>query len=146
MRSFFKTDSNSGSLEMQGKGIVKFFLVLLTLVTLVQFLYMIPTNGVENKAAAYADQVAAQASEEDRYAARKAAEAAYLDSMSSEVILSVPLVKDYTYEELKGLQLALGLDLKGGMSTVLQVDLKELIVQLSNGSRDPGFPDSTRCC
>ena len=59
--------------------------------------------------------------------------------MSSEVILSLPLLKDYTYEELKGMQLALGLDLKGGMSTVLQVDLKELIVQLSNHSRDPLF-------
>ena len=61
---------------MQGKGIVKFFLVLLTIVTLVQFLYMLPTNKVENKAAAFADKVAASASEEDRYAARKAAVAA----------------------------------------------------------------------
>lgn len=124
---------------MQGKGIVKFFLVLLTIVTLVQFLYMVPTSNVEKKAAAYAEQVASTASEEDKYAARKAAQAEYLDSMSSEVILELPLLKDYTYEELKGLQLALGLDLKGGMSTVLQVDLKELIVQLSNGSRDVTF-------
>ena len=37
---------------MQGKGIVKFFLVLLTIVTAVQFMYMIPTTRVEKKAAA----------------------------------------------------------------------------------------------
>ena len=124
---------------MQGKGIVKFFLVLLTIVTLVQFLYMIPTSNVEKKAAAFAEQVAANAPEEDRYAVRKVAQTEYLDSMSGEVILNIPLLKEYTYEELKGMQLALGLDLKGGMSTVLQVDLKELIVQLSNGSRDATF-------
>jgi len=100
---------------------------------------MIPTTRVEKKAAAYAETRAATAEEKSKYAVRKAAETAYLDSMSSEVILSIPLLKDYTYEELKGMQLALGLDLKGGMSTVLQVDLKELMIQLSNHSRDPLF-------
>ena len=106
---------------MQGKGIVKFFLVLLTVVTLVQFLYMIPTSRVEKKAVAYAEQAASNVAEDDKYAVKKAAETAYLDSMSSEVIVRVPLLRDYTYEDLKQTQLALGLDLKGGMSTVLQV-------------------------
>ena len=124
---------------MQGKGIVKFFLVLLTIVTVVQFLYMIPTAKVEKRAEAFAETKAASASEDNRYAVRKAAKTAYLDSMSSEVILSIPMLKNYTYADLKGMQLALGLDLKGGMSVVLQVDLKELIIQLSNHSRDPIF-------
>ena len=124
---------------MQGKGIIKFFLVLLSVVTLVQFLYMLPTRKVEKAAEAYAVEQSADASEADRYAAHKAARTAYLDSMSSETILKLPLLKSYTYENLKGMQLALGLDLKGGMSTVLQVDLKELLLQLSNQSRDPAF-------
>ena len=124
---------------MQGKGIVKFFLVLLTLVTLVQFLYMIPTNNVENRASAHADRVAETATEDNRYAVRKAAETAYLDSMSSEVVLKVPLLKDYTYEELKAMQLALGLDLKGGMNVVLEVSVADVIQALAGNSQDPVF-------
>ena len=123
---------------MQGKGIVKFFLVLLTIVTLVQFLYMIPTLKVEKKAAEYGQLAAADAAPEDAYAAEKAARTAYLDSMSSEQILNVPLLKNYTYEELKQMQLALGLDLKGGMSVVLQVDLKDLVQKMTS-SKDPTF-------
>jgi SecD/SecF fusion protein len=125
---------------MQGKGIVKFFLVLFTVVCLVQYLYMIPTRKVENAADSYAKSVADQAGgDEDQYTIEKVAKTAYLDSMSSEVIFKMPLLKDYTYEDLKKAQLALGLDLKGGMSTVLQVDLRELIVQLSKDSKDPTF-------
>lgn len=124
---------------MQGKGIIKFFFILLTVVTLVQFLYMVPTYKVEKKADAYAEAIAQNFPEEEQYTARKEARAAYLDSMNSEVVLKVPLLKEYTYEELKQMQLALGLDLKGGMSTVLQVDLKELIITLSRDSKDPTF-------
>ena len=56
---------------MQGKGIVKFFLVLLTIVTAVQFLYMIPTTKVENNAAAFAETKSATANDQDRYAVQK---------------------------------------------------------------------------
>lgn len=125
---------------MQAKGIIKFFFILLTVVTAVQFLYMLPTRKVEQRADDYAREVAEKAGPDaDAYTVGKVARAAYLDSMSSEVILKVPLLKSYTYEELKRMQLALGLDLKGGMSTVLQVDLKELFISLSNESRDPAF-------
>ena len=123
---------------MQGKGIVKFFLVLLSIVTIVQFLYMLPTIKVEKKADDYGQMMAADADPDDQYAVTKAARVAYLDSMSSEPILKVPFLKSYTYEELKKMQLALGLDLKGGMSVVLQVDLKELIKSLST-SKDATF-------
>ncbi|MEO5905990.1 MAG: protein translocase subunit SecD, partial [Saprospiraceae bacterium] len=41
------------------------------------------------------------------------------------------------YDKLKQQQIALGLDLKGGISTVLQVDLREFIETLANGSKDP---------
>ena len=40
---------------------------------------------------------------------------------------------------MKQRQLALGLDLKGGMSSVLQVDLKEMLTNLSRGSKDQAF-------
>ncbi|QLH29677.1 MAG: hypothetical protein HWD63_09975 [Candidatus Parvibacillus calidus] len=59
--------------------------------------------------------------------------------MSSETVFSIPGIKSYTYDELKRQQLALGLDLKGGMSTVLQVDLKDFLLSLSNHSKDQTF-------
>lgn len=125
---------------MQGKGVVKFFLILMTVVSLVQYLFILPTRSVEKAADEYAQRVAANVeNEESAYVAEKQARTAYLDSMSSETILSVPLLKDYTYTDLKKQQLNLGLDLKGGMSTVLQVDLREFIINMSNDSKDPTF-------
>ena len=124
---------------MQGKGIIKFFLIVMTVVCVVQYLFILPTRGVERRADEYAASVAAKVDEAERYAVEKEARTAYLDSMSSEEVFSIPMVKSYTYEELKRQQLALGLDLKGGMSVVLQVDLKEFIQSLSNNSKDPTF-------
>lgn len=124
---------------MQTKGIVKFFLILFTVIVAIQFLYMIPTRKVERDADQYAEQLAATASEKDRLTEFKVARTAYLDSMSSEKILRVPLIKDFTYEELKSRQLALGLDLKGGMSVILQVDLQDFIKSLANNSEDEAF-------
>ena len=42
---------------MQGKGLVKVFLVLIIAVCLLQFAYFIPTNNVENAADAYAEKL-----------------------------------------------------------------------------------------
>ncbi|MBV6425771.1 MAG: hypothetical protein KIPDCIKN_00255 [Haliscomenobacter sp.] len=124
---------------MQGKGVVRFFLVIMVLVTLVQFMLTIPTVREEKKAEAYAQAVSKNAPADQRNAVYKAARTKYLDSISSKTILNIPLLKSYTYQDLKGSQLALGLDLKGGMSVVLQVDLKEFIRSLSNNSNDPAF-------
>ncbi|MDX1939505.1 MAG: protein translocase subunit SecDF [Saprospiraceae bacterium] len=125
---------------MQGKGIVKFFLVVLTLVTLAQYLYVLPTQKVEKAAAAYAQK--ACPGEGENSLCYKEKRTAFLDSMSSEEVLKIPLLKSWTYQELKGNQLALGLDLKGGMSVVLQVDLREFIQALANDSKDPTFLDA----
>ena len=124
---------------MQAKGVIRFFLVVMILVTMVQFLMTIPTRNVEKKADAYAEAASRNVESGRRNAAYKEARTKYLDSISSKTILSIPLLKNYTYQELKGSQLALGLDLKGGMSVVLQVDLKAFIISLSNHSKDPVF-------
>ncbi len=127
---------------MQGKGLIKLVLILLILVSAMQFLFMIPTNKVEKNAKEYAEQIAAKSPEAERHNVFKAKRIAYLDSMSSENIFSIPLLKDYTYDELKGQQLAFGLDLKGGMSAVLQVKLKDLLIALSNNSKNRDFRDA----
>ena len=124
---------------MQGKGIVKFFLVVMILVCLMQFMFILPTRSVEKDAKEHASLIAQNYPADQQKKISKQAETAYLDSMSTETIFSIPLLKKYTYEDLKRQQLALGLDLKGGMSVVLQVDLKEFIRALANNSKDPTF-------
>lgn len=125
---------------MQGKGIVQFFLVVMTIVTLVQYIFILPTQRVEREAEEYATKATQQIQDElQRNSLLKEKRAAFLDSMSSEEVFKIPLLKSYNYQELKAQQLALGLDLKGGMSVVLQVDLRRFIRTLSNDSTDPTF-------
>ncbi len=101
---------------MQGKGIIKALLIILLLVTAFQGLLWFQTNRVENKG----HNLCQDSENPNCYAD-------YLDSISDKTIWSIPLMKDYTYSDLKGQQMGWGLDLKGGMSAVLQVDLKEYL-------------------
>ena len=126
---------------MQGRGFIKVLLVLLLLVSLLQCAYILPTNRVEKNADAHALAVTEGMPEGSiaTIEAKRAARSSYLDSMSSEVIFRLPLLKEYTYDDLKKQQLALGLDLKGGLSVTLQVKMKELVAELANNSKDPTF-------
>ncbi len=125
---------------MQGKGFVKLLLVILILLSLLQVAYIIPTNRVEKKADKIAQtKVSAMPDGIEKISKKRELVSKYLDSMSSETIFSIPLLSDFTYNDLKKKQLALGLDLKGGQSVVLQVDTKKLISDLANKSQDPTF-------
>lgn len=110
------------------------------MVSLLQFAYIIPTSKVENNADRYAESLVSTLPDGiERIQKKRQYVSNFLDSMSSETIFSIPLLKDYTYDELKNQQLALGLDLKGGQSVTLQVNTKDLISELSNHSKDPTF-------
>lgn len=125
---------------MQGKGIIRFFLILLTIVCLFQYLYLLPTRKVEKAADNFATAATANITDEaSRLITFKAARAAYLDSMSSEPVIKLPLLGTFSYEKLKQQQIALGLDLKGGISSLLQINLKEFLISLSGNSKDPAF-------
>jgi SecD/SecF fusion protein len=121
---------------MQGKGIVKFFLVALALVSFLQFILLLPTRKVEKAADNYAQQFSANLEGPAKRNAFKNARANYLDSISSETVFKIPLLKSYTYQDLKGSQLNFGLDLKGGMSVLLQVDLRDFIRVLAGSQTD----------
>ena len=119
---------------MQGKGIIKFFLVMMALVCIWQFVLTIPSKGVETDAEDYALRFAEKETDvHDKKVSN------YLDSMSSEVVWSTPF-KDYNYQELKNAQLAYGLDLVGGMSVVMQVDLSDYLKSLAFGDSEPDDP------
>jgi len=121
---------------MQGKGLLKFFLILIAIVSAVQLLYFIPTNRVENAAIEYAQEKASNVEEVSKSSTEKIAKAAYLDSISDETILSIPGLANYSYSDLKKRQLGFGLDLKGGMSAVLQVDLREVLIALAGNKKN----------
>ncbi|MFM2267158.1 MAG: hypothetical protein RL757_599 [Bacteroidota bacterium] len=124
---------------MQSKGLVKFFLVLLTLICLGQLVYVFPTNRIEKEAVNYAATKAAGVSADQQAQTQRDARVAYLDSMSSETILEIPLLGKFTYQDCKQKQLHLGLDLKGGMSVLLQVDLRDFLTSLADNTTDGDF-------
>lgn len=125
---------------MQGKGLVKVFLVLIIAVCLLQFAYFIPTNKAENAADAYASKMTGKSVNDPVSSEFKLARANYLDSVSGTPVFSIPMIKEYTYSELKQQQLALGLDLKGGMSALLQVDLSDFLKGLAGrNANNPEF-------
>ena len=124
---------------MQGKGLIRFFLIFMLILSVYTFALFLPTNGVENRADVHAGQaIKGLAEGPDRDFREETARLQYLDSISNKTVLNLGFRK-FTYMDLKKSQLALGLDLKGGMSVVMQVDLKDLIVQLADESQDVNF-------
>jgi len=116
---------------MKEKGIVKWLLIAMLVVCVVQLMYYLPSMRVERDANDYAKTKSTGITDENlAYQAEKQARIEYLDSMSDRTIFSIPLLKDYSYNDLKKQQLALGLDLKGGLSTILQIDLRDFLVNL----------------
>ena len=108
---------------MQGKGVTKFFAILLAAVCIYQLSFTWVAHKVEGDAKAYAKGNATK-------------EKAYLDSISSKPVY--PLLK-HSYQYCKSRELALGLDLQGGMSVTMQVSLRDLIVTLSGKNTDVVF-------
>lgn len=125
---------------MQGKALIKFFTGVALLVVAYQFLLWFPTRSVESNADKYAAAAVSQMEDSNTKEERRDSfRNAYLDSVSNKTVFSIPLVKSYNYQELKQQQIAWGLDLQGGMSVVMQVDLRELIIVLSGKSSNPEF-------
>jgi len=111
---------------MQNKGLIKTFAILLALVCAYQLSFTFVSRHVENNARTYSN-------------GDKAKELYYLDSISGENVYSFLGLKQYTYNDVKGLEIGLGLDLKGGMNVTLEVSVVDLIKKLSNFSTDTTF-------
>jgi len=108
---------------MQGKGIVKFFAILMVIVCLYQFSFTWVVNKVQSNADTYAKG--------DTIKHR-----AYMDSIATQPVYPV---LGHTYQYAENHELALGLDLQGGMSVTMQVSLRELVFALSNKNPDVPF-------
>ena len=117
---------------MQSKGAVKLFAILLVIGCIYQLSFSFITRGVEKKAAAYA-----AAYDEAEQSVR---EAYYLDSVQNQPVFSLLGLKDFTYKECKEKEVNLGLDLKGGMNVMLEIEVQDLVKSLAGESQnDPAF-------
>ncbi|MDR2814869.1 MAG: protein translocase subunit SecDF [Prevotellaceae bacterium] len=115
---------------MQGKGIIRFLAIVLGLVCLFELSFTLVTYRIGKKAEAYATD------ETGTFSVAK--EAAYLDSMSAEVVYNIGVAK-FTYKECKEKEINLGLDLKGGMNVMLEISVPDIIRAMSGNSSDATF-------
>lgn len=106
---------------MQNKGFVKVFAVLLTLVCLFYLSFSFVTRHYNSKAADYASGDPAKESQ-------------YLDSLSTQKVWL-----GYTLKQCREMEISLGLDLKGGMNVVLELNVADVIRSLSNNNQDENF-------
>ena len=115
---------------MQNRGLIKVFAILFGLVSLYQLSFTYISSKVEGEAKAFAN---AKYSENEPKK-RDLAETEYLDS-----IATIPVFLGIHYKNAKGKELNKGLDLKGGISVILQVSVKDILKGLSNNSKDAAF-------
>ena len=119
---------------MQSKGFIKLIAVLLALACVYQLSFTFKTRSVEKKAAAYAAQFPLDRQPE--------AEQHYLDSVQNMPVYNLGLLR-FTYKDCKEKELNLGLDLKGGMNVMLEVQIEDVIKALAGDSQnDPAFVEA----
>ena len=119
---------------MQSKGFIKLIAVLLALACVYQLSFTFKTRSVEKKAAAYAAQFPLDVQSE--------AEQHYLDSVQNVQVFNLGF-KKFTYKECKEKELNLGLDLKGGMNVMLEVQVEDVVKALAGDSQnDPAFVEA----
>ena len=120
---------------MQSKGALKLFTILLVIGCIYQLSFSFVTRNVEKAAAEYAATF-----DESEQAAK---EAYYLDSIQNQPVFSLLGLKDFTYKEAKEKEVNLGLDLKGGMNVMLEIEVQDLVKSLAGESQnDPAFVEA----
>ncbi len=134
---------------MQGKGIIKFFTIVLTIVCIYQLSFTLKSYQIKKTAEAYAEKkaepIASQLADlkeskpliylDTINSIKKRYKQKFLDSISNEVVYNLGFAQ-YTYNEVKENEISLGLDLQGGMSAILQVSLKDLLINLAGPNKN----------
>ena len=132
---------------MQSKGAITFLAVLIALACIYQLSFTGVSSIIKNKADKYAEAAVAAEQQKPSFAEvsdldkayyldsiRKERNSFYLDSVSAEKVYL-----GYTFKEVQEKEINLGLDLKGGMNVMLEVQLSDLVRALSNYNESPQF-------
>ena len=116
---------------MQSKGFIKLVAILLAIACVYQLTFSLKTRSVEKDAVEYA---AAFPAEE-----QVAMEQYYLDSIQNKVVYNIGIAQ-FTYKQCKEKEINLGLDLKGGMNVMLEIQVEDVVKSLAGESKnDPAF-------
>lgn len=110
---------------MQNKGFIKVFSIILTLICLFYLSFTIVGRQYNKKADQYANGDLALKNQ-------------YLDSLSTEKVYL-----NYTLKQVRSKEIGLGLDLKGGMNVILEIDAAQVIASLAN-TDDPQFNEALK--
>ena len=127
---------------MQAKGLIKFFVITTIIICIYQLSFTVVGYLEDKKAENYAIEKVEAISDSLTVAEKKQELASqkrrYLDSIKNEVVYNI-FVDEYTYSDVIKRRINLGLDLQGGMSVVLEVSLKELVIAMADESKDVAF-------
>ncbi|MCE5178028.1 MAG: protein translocase subunit SecDF [Porphyromonadaceae bacterium] len=105
---------------MQNKGFIQVFSIILTAICLFYLSFTIVGRQYNKKADQYAN-------------GNLALKNHYFDSLSTEKVYL-----NYTLKQIREKEIGLGLDLKGGMNVVLEIDASQVLASLAN-TDDPLF-------
>jgi SecD/SecF fusion protein len=123
---------------MKLKGLVWFFAIALILISIYQLSFTWVVNSHENKMKRKAEQMVRRSNPgvkgEEREELVKRRLQHLLDSTND---VEIYPVLGTTYQKSKEKELNLGLDLQGGMSVTMDVNLEGLVKSLSNNPKDP---------
>ena len=127
---------------MQFKGLIRFFAVALILISLFQlhFTWVVRNHEgkMEGKARSYVNAAFPNASAEVKDAEFKKRLRRLLDS-TRETTVTYGTTGAISYQKAKEQELNLGLDLQGGMSVTLEVELEGMLKTLSNNPKNPAL-------
>ncbi|MBR2326957.1 MAG: protein translocase subunit SecDF, partial [Alistipes sp.] len=116
---------------MQSKGVIKWVAILMGLACLYQLSFTWKTSSVEKAAVEYAKSFPAEE--------QASMEQYYLDSIENKTVYNVGLTS-FTYKQCKEKEINLGLDLKGGMNVMLEIQVEDVVKSLAGESQhDPNF-------
>ena len=116
---------------MQSKGFIKLVAILLAIACVYQLTFSLKTRSVEKDAVEYATAFPAEE--------QVAMEQYYLDSIQNKVVYNIGLAQ-FTYKQCKEKEINLGLDLKGGMNVMLEIQVEDVVKSLAGDSKnDPAF-------
>ncbi|OEK05862.1 protein translocase subunit SecDF [Roseivirga misakiensis] len=115
---------------MKNKNTIVFLTVIITMLCLYYLSITFYSRGIQADAIEY--------STDENGVIDQTKKQAYLDSIWMEPVLNI-LGAEFTYKEIKDIELNLGLDLQGGMHVTLEVSPVEIIKGLSGNSQDPDF-------
>ena len=132
---------------MQSKGAIRFVAILIALACIWQLMFTAVTKIHENKAVKYAEKAVEAYKSSSAYEQTPDLDKAYvLDSIREDKnkwyidsISSKKVYFGYTFDDVREKEINLGLDLKGGMNVMLQVQLEDVVQALAENNLSPEY-------